>query len=82
MYMTAKEYLHFLLASLLDNSEAIHITETLDERGLLLSVRLDPQDVGTIIGRSGRTIDALRTMMRIFATKNTQRLSIKLLEEE
>lgn len=64
--MQAKEFLHHILSSLLDHTDKIEIDETHDELGTLLSVRVAPEDMGTLIGRGGKTIDSLRTVIRIF----------------
>lgn len=67
--MTATQYLHFLVSALVMNADAIEIDEKKDELGILLSLKVDVSDMGSIIGRSGKTIDSLRTVMRVFGSK-------------
>lgn len=49
--MTAKDFLHFIVSSLVENKDAIQIEEKVDELGLLLSLHVHPSDMGSIIGR-------------------------------
>lgn len=80
--MSPKEYLHFLITSLVDQPEKCTIQETHDELGVLLTLSLAPTDMGMIIGRGGKTIDAIRTLLRIYGTKNNVRIHLRLLEEQ
>jgi predicted RNA-binding protein YlqC (UPF0109 family) len=66
--MTAKDFLHFIISSLVEKKDAIQIEEKIDELGLLLSLRVDPSDMGSIIGRGGKTIDSIRTVLRVFGS--------------
>jgi len=66
--MTAKDFLHFIISSLVEKKDAIQIEEKVDELGLLLSLRVDPSDMGSIIGRGGKTIDSIRTVLRVFGS--------------
>jgi len=66
--MTAKDFLHFIISSLVEKKDAIQIEEKIDELGLLLSLRVDPSDMGSIIGRGGKTVDSIRTVLRVFGS--------------
>jgi predicted RNA-binding protein YlqC (UPF0109 family) len=79
--MTASQYLHFLISSLVANNTAIEITEKHDELGTLLSLKVDQSDVGSIIGRGGKTIDSIRTVLRVFGSKHGERVNLRIIEE-
>jgi predicted RNA-binding protein YlqC (UPF0109 family) len=64
--MEAQAFLRMLIETLVDHTDAIEITEKHDEIGTLLSLKVAPEDMGIIIGRSGKTIDSLRTVLRVF----------------
>lgn len=64
--MEAQSFLRILIETLVDNTDAIEITEKQDELGTLLSLKVAPEDMGIIIGRAGKTIDSLRTVLRVF----------------
>lgn len=80
--MTAKEFLQIIIESLVDNVSAIEITEKHDELGTLLSLRVDPTDMGSIIGRGGKTIESLRTVIRVFGSKSGNRVNLRIIEDK
>ena len=79
--MTAKDFLQSILESLVENKAAINIQEKYDELGTLLSIEVDTSDMGAIIGKSWKTIDALRTVIRVFGSKRGERINIRLIED-
>ena len=64
-----KELLEFLARELVDDPDAVSVTESSNDRGVLLSLRVAPDDMGKVIGRSGRTARAIRTVVRAAATR-------------
>lgn len=70
--------LETILKTITDEGETIEIERTVDEMGVLLTVKLDSSNAGAIIGKGGATIAAVRKIMSIFGKKNNARLSIKL----
>lgn len=79
--MNATEFLRFIISALVVKTEAIEITEKQDELGTLLTLRVDPSDMGSLIGRGGKTIDSIRTVLRVFGSKAGIRLNIRILED-
>ncbi len=80
--MNAKDFLQTIIESLVNNPAAIEIEERQDELGTLLSLRVDPSDMGSIIGRGGRTIESLRTVIRVFGSKSGTRVNLRLIEDK
>jgi predicted RNA-binding protein YlqC (UPF0109 family) len=68
--MEATLFLRNLIETLVDHPDQIEITEKQDELGTLLSLKVAPEDMGTIIGRGGKTIDSLRTVIRVLGSKS------------
>jgi predicted RNA-binding protein YlqC (UPF0109 family) len=64
-----KELLEFLVRQLVDEPDAVEVSQTEDERGLLLTLRVSPEDMGKVIGRGGRTARAIRTVVRAAGTR-------------
>lgn len=64
-----KELVEFLARELVDDPDAVRVTETSDARGVLLTVRVGPDDMGKVIGRGGRTAKAIRSVVRAAATR-------------
>ena len=70
--------LETILKSIVSNPNAVKIDRQIDERGVLLTVDVDPADMGHLIGRQGRTIQAIRTLIKIVGAKNQARINIKI----
>ena len=79
--MTAdKDFLEFLVKELVDNPSSVKVERVVDEMGVLLTLDVDPQDMGKIIGRSGNTAKAIRTLLRVVGMKNNARVNLKINE--
>jgi uncharacterized protein len=76
-----KDLLEFLARELVDNPDAVRVTEVTDDRGLLLQLSVDPDDMGKVIGRGGRTARALRAIVRAAATRRDVRASVEIIED-
>lgn len=77
--MDAVEFLQFLVASLVKTKEDVVIEKKEDEFGTLLTLKVNPEDMGTVIGKEGKTISAIRTVLRVLGSKNNQRINLKVL---
>lgn len=75
-----EEFLRFLVASFVSNPAAVSVTRQDDSLGTLLLLEVSPSDMGTLIGRGGKTVDAIRTVLRVFGAKSELRLNLKLVE--
>lgn len=75
-------FLEHVVKSLVDNPNAVKINRTVDEMGVLLTLDVDPADMGKIIGRSGNTAKAIRTLLRVVGMKNNARVNLKINEPE
>jgi uncharacterized protein len=64
-----KELLEFLARELVDDPDAVEVTESTGDRGTLLTLRVAPDDMGKVIGKAGRTARAIRTVVRAAATR-------------
>jgi len=76
------EFLDYVVKGLADHPEAVKITRTVDEMGVLLSLDVHPEDMGKIIGRSGNTAKAIRILLRVVGMKNNARVNLKINEPE
>ena len=74
------EFLNYIVKTIVDHPEDVVINRTVDELGVLLSVRVHPEDMGQIIGRQGTTAHALRHMLRIVGIKTNARVNLKIEE--
>lgn len=74
------KFLDFLVKSLVENPDDVKINRTVDEMGVLLTLDVNPADMGKIIGREGNTAKAIRTLLRIVGMKNNSRVNLKISE--
>ncbi len=82
MDMSDKEFLEYVVKSLVENPNDVKIDRTVDEMGVLLTLSVNPADMGKIIGRQGNTAKAIRTLLRVVGMKNNARVNLKVNEPE
>ncbi|HEX5774372.1 MAG TPA: KH domain-containing protein [Candidatus Paceibacterota bacterium] len=73
-------FLDYVIKALVDNQDAVVITRTVDEMGVLLTLTVAPEDMGKIIGRDGNIAKALRTLLRVVGMKHNARVNLKINE--
>jgi predicted RNA-binding protein YlqC (UPF0109 family) len=77
-----QEFLEYTIKSLVDNPSDVKVGRKVDEMGVLLTLRLNPTDMGKVIGRNGNTAKAIRTLLRVVGMKNHARVNLKIEEPE
>jgi len=77
-----KTFLEYVVKALVDNPNDVKIDRTVDEMGVLITLTVNPADMGKIIGRMGNTAKAIRTLLRIIGMKNNARVNLKINEPE
>lgn len=77
-----QKFLEYVVTSLVDNPGDVKINRTVDEMGVLLTLSVNKDDMGKIIGRSGATAKAIRTILRVVGMKNEARVNLKIEEPE
>ena len=77
-----QQVLEYVTKALVDHTESVKITRTIDERGVLLSLDVHAEDMGKIIGKMGNTAKAIRTILRVVGIKNGARFNLKINEPE
>jgi predicted RNA-binding protein YlqC (UPF0109 family) len=77
-----QEFLEFVIKSLVDHPEEVKISRQVDELGVLLTLAVNKEDMGKVIGRSGATAKAIRTILRVVGMKHDARVNLKIEEPE
>lgn len=77
-----QEFLEFVIKGLVDHPEEVKISRVVDEMGVLLTLDLNPEDMGKVIGRQGNTAKAIRTLLRVVGMKHNARVNLKINEPE
>jgi len=80
--MVDQEFLDYVVKALVDNPDAVKTDRTVDEMGVLITLKVDPADMGKIIGRMGQTAKAIRMLLRVVGIKNNARVNLKIEEPE
>ena len=75
-------FLEYVVKALVDVPDDVKINRTVDEMGVLLTLSISPADMGKVIGRSGNTAKAIRTLLRVVGMKNNARVNLKINEPE
>jgi len=76
------EFLEYIVKALVDHPGDVKIERKVDEMGVLLSVKVNPEDMGQLIGKKGSTAGAIRNLIRIIGLKNQARVNLKIEEPE
>lgn len=75
-----QQFVEFIVKSLVSNPEAVQVARRIDEKGVLLELTVDPEDLGRVIGKRGATAQSLRTLLRALGTKNDARYNLKIVD--
>lgn len=75
-----QQFVEFIVQSLVSKPESVEIKRTIDEKGVLLELTVDPEDLGRVIGKRGATAQSLRTLLRALGTKNDARYNLKIVD--
>jgi uncharacterized protein len=77
-----KQFLETVVKSIVNNPNDVVVDRTIDERGVLLTLKTNPADMGYVIGRKGQTAQSIRTLLKIIGAKNNSRVNLKIYDPE
>ncbi|MBI4232567.1 KH domain-containing protein [Candidatus Peregrinibacteria bacterium] len=75
-----KEFVEFVVKQIVEHPEDVEVGREIDEMGVLLTLKVNKDDMGKIIGKSGQTAKALRILLRIIGSKHNARVNLKIIE--
>ena len=75
-------FLEYILKAIVDFPDAVKVNRTIDQLGVLLTVEVDARDMGTIIGKAGKTANALRVLLRVIGAKENAHVNMKIIDTE
>ena len=79
---TDQEFVEFIIKALVDNPADVRTDRTVDEMGVLITLHINPADMGQVIGRQGATAKSIRTLLRVIGARNNARVNLKVKEPE
>jgi predicted RNA-binding protein YlqC (UPF0109 family) len=75
-----QQFVEYVVKSLVGKPDAVKVDRRIDEKGVLLELTVDPEDLGRVIGKRGATAQSLRTLLRALGTKNDARYNLKIID--
>jgi predicted RNA-binding protein YlqC (UPF0109 family) len=75
-----EQFVEFVVKSLVNSPDEVKIERRIDEKGVLLELTVDPEDLGRVIGKRGATAQSIRTLLRALGTKNDARYNLKIVD--
>ncbi|MGH9856936.1 MAG: KH domain-containing protein [Acidobacteriota bacterium] len=76
------EFVEYVVKSIVDHPEDVKLERDIDEMGVLITLTVNPEDMGQIIGRQGATAKSIRTLLRVIGARNNARVNLKINEPE
>jgi predicted RNA-binding protein YlqC (UPF0109 family) len=73
-----KELVEFIAKSIVDDPSLVQVSEIEGESSVILELRVGPEDMGRVIGKGGRTANAMRTLVRVLAAKQGKRVTLEI----
>jgi len=80
--MKDQEFVEYVVKAIVDHPEDVKTERKVDEMGVLISLKVNPEDVGQVIGKKGLTINSIRNILRVVGMKNKARINLKLEEPQ
>ncbi|MDR2063594.1 MAG: KH domain-containing protein [Candidatus Nomurabacteria bacterium] len=77
-----QQFVEYIVKTLVNNPDKVEIQRDIDEKGVLLSLTVDPEDIGRVIGKRGATAQSIRTLLRALGTKNDARYNLKIVNND
>lgn len=75
-----QQFVEYIVKSLVSKPDAVQVERRIDEKGVLLELTVDGEDLGRVIGKRGATAQSLRTLLRALGTKNDARYNLKIID--
>lgn len=77
-----QQFVEYIVKSIVGNSDDVQVERLIDEKGVLLTLTVNPEDLGRVIGKRGATAQSLRTLLRALGTKNDARYNLKIVNND
>jgi len=77
-----REFVEYVVRAIVNHPDDVRAERTIDERGVLITLHVNPEDMGYVIGKSGQTARSIRTLLKIVGAKSNARVNLKIYEPE
>lgn len=82
MTQSDQQFVEMIVKAIVAHPDDVRTERTVDERGVLITLHVNPEDMGYVIGRQGQTARAVRTLAKVIGAKNNARVNLKIVEPE
>jgi len=80
--MAAHDFVLFVVKAIVDHPDEVEVTQSVDDLGVLITLKVSKEDMGKIIGKAGQTAKSLRVLLRMMGAKRDARYNLKIVEPE
>ena len=80
--MAARDFVDFVVKAIVEHPDDVEVTQTVDDLGVLITLKVNKEDMGKIIGKAGQTAKSLRILLRMMGSKKDARYNLKIVEPE
>lgn len=77
-----RDFVEFIVKQIVSNPDEVEAIRTVDEMGVLITLKVSKEDMGRIIGKNGQTAKAMRVLLRVVGSKNSARVNLKIIEPD
>jgi predicted RNA-binding protein YlqC (UPF0109 family) len=77
-----QQFIEYIVKSVVGHPDDVFVDRIIDEKGVLLTLTVNPEDLGRVIGKRGITAQSLRTLLRALGTKNDARYNLKIVNND
>ena len=77
-----QSFIEYIVKSIVKNPDDVKVERHIDERGVLITLELNKEDMGTVIGKNGQTAKAIRVLLRVIGSKNNARVNFKIIDPD
>lgn len=77
-----RDFVEFLVKQMVTNPDEVQVVRSVDEMGVLITLRVAKEDMGRIIGKNGQTAKSIRVLLRVVGAKNNARVNLKIIEPD
>ncbi len=79
---SARDFVDYIVRAIVDHPEEVEVPQTVDDLGILITLKVNKEDMGKIIGKDGQTAKSLRVLLRMMGAKQDARMNLKIIEPE
>ena len=77
-----RDFVEYIVKQIVLHPEDVEVTRVVDEMGVLITLKVNKEDMGKIIGKAGQTAKSLRILLRVIGSKNNARVNLKIVEPD